>query len=249
MSDIQQELNQLQDRIAELEEQVVSESEEESQDNGISPTMSRRAALYTLLGIGGLGVATQPAAAQSKGAACEWLGDQNASQYSLYDLAMLDLYDSGEDPSENGRFTNNAGDVKVQTGGSVKNLSDIGSGSGSSVLSDSNNDTADGGDIYQLPQIEDAIDFQSGGELLNAESVDATTLTGGLVETDTLNGADISSSANAERALETDGNGNLNPVTAVTDGDGIKREIWVIANGASDPAGADADDIILEEEA
>lgn len=66
---------------------------------------------------------------------------------------------------------------------------------------------------------------------------------------DTLLGADVSSNAVAERALETDGNGNLQPVTAVTDGDGTKREIWVIANGASDPAGADTEDIILEEQA
>jgi hypothetical protein len=35
----------------------------------------------------------------------------------------------------------------------------------------------------------------------------------------------------------------------VSDGDGVDRQIWVIANGASDPAGADAEDIIFEEEA
>lgn len=39
------------------------------------------------------------------------------------------------------------------------------------------------------------------------------------------------------------------PSDVVTDGDGVDREIWVIANGASDPAGADPDDIIFEEEA
>lgn len=39
------------------------------------------------------------------------------------------------------------------------------------------------------------------------------------------------------------------PDDVVTDGDGVDREIWVIANGASDPSGADAEDIIFEEEA
>jgi hypothetical protein len=34
----------------------------------------------------------------------------------------------------------------------------------------------------------------------------------------------------------------------VTDGDGTERNIWVIANGASDPSGASAEDIIFEEE-
>ena len=67
--------------------------------------------------------------------------------------------------------------------------------------------------------------------------------------TDDLNGADISDTQTAERGLETDGNGNLTPVAIVTDGDGTKREIWVIASGASDPAGADPEDIIYEEEA
>lgn len=35
----------------------------------------------------------------------------------------------------------------------------------------------------------------------------------------------------------------------VSDGDGTERQIWVIANGASDPSGAAPDDIIFEEEA
>ena len=36
--------------------------------------------------------------------------------------------------------------------------------------------------------------------------------------------------------------------TFVSDGDGTERQIWVIANGASDPSGVDPEDIILEEE-
>jgi len=42
--------------------------------------------------------------------------------------------------------------------------------------------------------------------------------------------------------------GSLNGGGPVSDGDGTERQIWVIANGASDPAGAAADDIIFEEE-
>jgi hypothetical protein len=48
------------------------------------------------------------------------------------------------------------------------------------------------------------------------------------------------------RALENvDG---VNGGGVITDGDGTERDIYVIANGASDPASADNDDIIFEEE-
>jgi len=39
------------------------------------------------------------------------------------------------------------------------------------------------------------------------------------------------------------------PDGVITAGDGTERQIWVIANGASDPAGAGPEDIIFEEEA
>jgi hypothetical protein len=41
---------------------------------------------------------------------------------------------------------------------------------------------------------------------------------------------------------------SLNGGGPVSDGDGTERQIYVIANGASDPAEADAEDIIFEEE-
>jgi len=41
----------------------------------------------------------------------------------------------------------------------------------------------------------------------------------------------------------------LNGGGPLSDGDGTERQIWIIANGASDPSGADASDIIFEEEA
>jgi hypothetical protein len=42
---------------------------------------------------------------------------------------------------------------------------------------------------------------------------------------------------------------SVNGEGVVTDGDGTDRRVWVIANGASDPSGAAAEDIIFEEEA
>jgi hypothetical protein len=42
--------------------------------------------------------------------------------------------------------------------------------------------------------------------------------------------------------------GSLNGGGPISDGDGTERQIWVIPNGASDPAGADPEDIIFEEE-
>lgn len=44
------------------------------------------------------------------------------------------------------------------------------------------------------------------------------------------------------------GTTTLNGGGPVSEGDGIERQIYVIANGASDPAGADPEDIIFEEE-
>jgi len=46
-------------------------------------------------------------------------------------------------------------------------------------------------------------------------------------------------------AVHTDSLNNGGPIS---DGDGTERQIWIIANGASDPAGADPEDIIFEEE-
>jgi len=41
---------------------------------------------------------------------------------------------------------------------------------------------------------------------------------------------------------------SVNDEGVVTDGDGTDRRVWVIASGASDPAGASAEDLIFEEE-
>lgn len=49
-------------------------------------------------------------------------------------------------------------------------------------------------------------------------------------------------------AWDLDVQGSLNGGGPVSDGDGTERQIYVIANGASDPAGADPEDIIFEEE-
>jgi len=41
---------------------------------------------------------------------------------------------------------------------------------------------------------------------------------------------------------------SINDGGVITDGDGTDRRVWVIASGASDPAGAAAEDLIFEEE-
>lgn len=40
----------------------------------------------------------------------------------------------------------------------------------------------------------------------------------------------------------------LNSGGTVTDGDGTERQVWIIASGASDPSGADPEDLIFEEQ-
>ena len=50
----------------------------------------------------------------------------------------------------------------------------------------------------------------------------------------------------SSQSVSTDSLNNGGPIS---DGDGTERQIWVIANGASDPSGADPEDIIFEEEA
>jgi hypothetical protein len=53
-------------------------------------------------------------------------------------------------------------------------------------------------------------------------------------------------------AADTDEDGTIEdievPSKFVEDGDGLDRDIWVIDNGASDPVGADSNDIIFERE-
>lgn len=60
---------------------------------------------------------------------------------------------------------------------------------------------------------------------------------------------DVSLSAGDVGAVATGGHGNAeHSKEFVSDGDGTTRQIWVIANGASDPAGAGPEDIIFEEQ-
>lgn len=50
-------------------------------------------------------------------------------------------------------------------------------------------------------------------------------------------------------AYDLDVANSLNGGGPLSDGDGTERQLWVIANGAGDPSGADPEDIILEETA
>jgi len=60
---------------------------------------------------------------------------------------------------------------------------------------------------------------------------------------------------NAEDSLDFQSAGDIRNLASlngggpVSDGDGTKRQIWVVSNGASDPAGAGPEDIIFEEQA
>lgn len=63
----------------------------------------------------------------------------------------------------------------------------------------------------------------------------------------------VGSPSDAEFSSHTGDTSNPHSVTAaqldaITDGDGTDRQIWVIAAGASDPAGAAPEDIIFERE-
>ena len=62
--------------------------------------------------------------------------EENASSELLALLDKLDVQDTTTDPSANGEIRRNGTDVKVYSGGSVKNLSNIGSGSTSPGGSD-----------------------------------------------------------------------------------------------------------------
>jgi len=42
---------------------------------------------------------------------------------------------------------------------------------------------------------------------------------------------------------------SINGGGPISDGDGVERQHWLIANGAGDPSGADPEDLIFEEEA
>lgn len=57
----------------------------------------------------------------------------NTGRFSAKNAAFdsINIDDTSTDPTSNGVFTNNAGNIKVQSGGVVKNLSDIGTGGGS----------------------------------------------------------------------------------------------------------------------
>jgi len=82
--------------------------------------------------------------------------------------AALVLLDQAADPTTNGEINLNGTDVKIYSGGSVRNVSNI--GSGSATLTDSGTDT-DGGNNYQLPQAADNIDLQGDGAIQDADKI------------------------------------------------------------------------------
>lgn len=57
---------------------------------------------------------------------------------------------------------------------------------------------------------------------------------------------DHSSTGNGGSSIDPD---TINGGGVISDGDGIDRQIYIIENGADDPAEADPEDIIIEKEA
>jgi len=62
---------------------------------------------------------------------------------------------------------------------------------------------------------------------------------------DTASSLNLGSNSNPWAGLYTDA---VNGGGPVSDGDGTERQVWIIANGAADPAGAGTNDIIFEEQ-
>lgn len=120
----------------------------------------------------------QVASAQTggdRGAACEWLGDQNAAGYDLFGLRTTFMGTRSSTPSDDDYagdevalyFKTDDNLYKRPNGGSE---SQVGGGGGSSVWSDLGTDT-DGGDNYGLPNAADNVDLQGDGRVQNADLV------------------------------------------------------------------------------
>jgi len=120
--------------------------------------------------------------------------------------STVTLADQSADPSANGELQRNGSDVKVYSGGAVRNLSNVGSGGTDTRTNVSDDDTT---------VVQDTEDINAG------------------------TGLDASA----------DGDGTVTINAELSEGDGTSRQVWLISNGASDPAGANAEDLIFEEEA
>ncbi len=148
MSSEKDRLEELEQRIADLEENTVvrdelSNQDKDNQEDGgenDDSSVGRRDVLAGgagLLGLGGL-VSTmgQARAAGPSGDTIEigtnGEGTAKAGQFLLADTSSS--------PANAGQFRRNGSDVEVHSGGTVKNLSNIGSGGGSSVWSDGDSD-------------------------------------------------------------------------------------------------------------
>lgn len=131
---------------------------------------------------------------------------------SLTDIdTVLTLLNQGADPTTNGEIQNNGGDIKAYSGGAVRNLSDIGSGTTSPGGSDTQlqyNNAGSFGGISDLTY--------DGTNLTSLTSIDTTlTLLDQLADPSTngeiqLNGSDIK----AQSGGETKNLSNINSVAA-----------------------------------
>jgi len=111
------------DTIAELKARV-----EELESKVEAPSVSRR----SLLAAGGGGLAALLFGSATASAGTNEVGTIGEAANPI-DVYGEDIYlqDAAADPSQNGQLAMNGSTVKVQTDGSVKSLSNIGSGGGS----------------------------------------------------------------------------------------------------------------------
>lgn len=113
--ELREELAEYRERIDQLEAQV------EDQQSTIERMLpSRRQVLTAAAGVGGfaLGAGSASAADTTDG--------RHAAKFGQYKILEID--DAAADPSANGEIQRNGGDIKAYSGGSVRNLSNIGAG-------------------------------------------------------------------------------------------------------------------------
>jgi hypothetical protein len=167
----------LRERVAELERRL----DEDDADTGTATRRGVLATAATVAGIGALGGRARAATPDGYlGSGSDPLGiyladARKPDNGDPVQLPATLLKDEAADPSANGELQRNGSDVKVYSGGSVVNLTDVGGG----ALADSGTDTADGnGDLYELPQAEDGINLPNGpinGQRINNTEFHAET--------------------------------------------------------------------------
>ena len=106
----------------------------------------------------------------------EDLGRSGNYWKDLY-IHEIQIKDTSANPTTNGQFTRNGNDVKVYTGGGVKNLSDIGSGGGGGFPNPADDDLdMNDYDILDL----DVLNLKKGGSTINSANAGMSATSSGI---------------------------------------------------------------------